>query len=295
MDNTVKQQIKDAIALRLANSGVSQNVLSRQMGIHASTLSFMLNDKWGSVGNDKWVRAKCFLGIGEWQTIATYKSKKVTTVCDTARDTKRMVAIVGKTGYGKTTALESYAGKHASNTAYVFCHNMMTKKRFVESIAKAFGISHLGSAPMVLNRIEERMKRDDTPLLILDDFRKVAGPIRGVVQLLFDLTVNKGFAAIVLAGTEELKEYIQSCAGYGYAGFPEFERRITNWVVLKMPTIKDVTNICKLNGINDRLCINAISRNIQNFGHLESLISNAKRAAKGSPITLDHIEMAIAS
>lgn len=289
MTETTKDSILAQIEQQMADTGLSQRKLAKQLSISEAQLSNIRNRQWGKVSDSMWNKLRAALGMGgaEWKLIQTNNFALIHEVCSEAQSNNQMVGIVGAPGFGKTKALQAYARQN-SNVGYVLCDFLMTQKVFLEAVANSFGIDTGGTRIEIMERICSRMNEAGNALLILDDLGKVNDRIYKIIQLFFDRT--EGNAGIVVAGVHSLRNYLEKCAHRDKVGFRELLSRIEYWQELGGPQRSEVKGLCDMYGIQDKDAVRYITRVSGNFRILRSLITNARRAAGGEHITLDLLE-----
>lgn len=282
--STISQEFKEKISkevinLLSSNKSMSQNHLSRKIGISASQLFNVQNaSKWNLISEKLWlVMGNYFQQNEEWKTISTFNYSAIQELCNDSQSNKRMLAVTGKSGLGKTTALKAYAHKN-SDTFYVLVDYLQRSKEFYKAIAVSLNLEVIGNARTILQAIVEKVQSLKHPLIILDDAGKLNDGNYRNIQLLFDAT--EGRAGIVLAGTPYLKGYVDKMTLKGKMGFDELRRRIEYWQSLRDPRIQEVEVICKEAGITDESCVSYLFNAVKDFGTMKSMITSAKRSKK---------------
>lgn len=280
-------QIKESIEQYLADKQLSQNKLAAEIGINPATLSVMRKGgKPGhNVSDEMWRKVDAHVNPtgSSVRAINTRNLKAITDLCDDARHNTRMLGISDFTGAGKTFALERVSRQ--PNTYYVLTTCLMTQKSFLMKVARSMGLRIHGTKEQVLEAIVEQLNADNAPLLILDDFGKVRDNVYRMLQLIYDST--QGRCGIVVAGVENLKRYIHRCRDRSKMGFAEMSRRIEYWLPLHRPSRKEVTMIARLHGIEDKRAHDYLNNRTKDFGTLNALITNARRAVGEQPITVE--------
>lgn len=290
---TMEQQIRNELENRL-NSGISANKLAAQLGINAGTLSNVRQGKTELVSDTMWRKIAAGLqlqlsdGSGfEWQIFTTKGYETITALCADAHRQRRMLAVYGETGQGKTTALRQYAANHSGHTGYVLCDVLMTQSDFLNECLRAFGISAEGTRRQKVQRLTGHM-RNNGSLLILDDLGKVSDSIYRIIQLIYDQT--EGYAGIVVAGVTKMKNYLERGREQDKLGFRELYRRVGYWQAVPPLSARAIAGICEHYGIVQSAALAFINKVVSCMGTLKEVIANAKRAQEltGSPeITLD--------
>lgn len=277
MRHEIKEQILKAIENDIAN-GKSANKVATATGISSAYISKIRNHQWDDKhpSDSTWNKLAAYYSLNSYQLINTRNLQTIKNACIDAKESARFIAISDFTGSGKTTALKHFA-QNNGNTHYVLCRASMGRKDFLKAIQQAMAISFEGSINARVQAICHRLNTATTPLLILDDFGKLNDSNMRLIQEIYDET--EGHAGIVLGGTEYLKKYIDKMAAKDKLGFRELRRRIGYWQSLSRPTKKEVAALCVNNTISNTSAANAIYTLTNNFGEINELIINAKKAA----------------
>ena len=289
MTNEQKQKVVAAIEAKFA-TGTSQNELSKMLqGVSSATLSQMKNGNHELISDAMWNKVAAYfrLANNDWQLVKTANFNTINILLADTQRSSRFIAISGFSGAGKTTSLRHYSEKN-QNTYYVLCNVLMGRKDFLKAIMQSLGIDVDGSLIRRINAIIGKLRQQDEPLLILDDCGKLNDGNLKLIQLIYDEL--EGGCGIVMAGTDDMKRYIDKMAAKGKIGFPELKRRIAYWQRLYAPSREAVKSICNENGINDDAVIEYCYKHRANdYGTLRNSITMAKVAANGGAITIETI------
>lgn len=284
MEYAQKKQIMTAIMAEMKAKSLSQNAWAAKKGISKSHLSNVLNpDKWDFVGDRTWneLLGKVEATTSENKIQNTSNVRMINNACADAQRNRRVVAIAGYTGAGKTTALKNYDANNA-NTHYVVCRSSFGTKDLLMNIAASMGVQAKGGRALDLEEaIIEHINHTPDTLIILDSVSKIRKD--AALQLIGDLCeATEGRAGIIIAGTEFLHDYISKAVQRNKRGFREFNRRIYAWTHL--PIFKDnkvqaeAVQICKDNGIWIDEQIQKIVKTATCFGSLYNGIDRMKKA-----------------
>lgn len=281
MENA-KKEIQQAIENALLHT--SQAQLARQIGVSDATIINIKRGEWHNISDAMQARMRNHFKIDNWQVRNTHNFSAIYKLIEDAKDNKRMLAVAGYTGAGKTTALRHFANNNPE-TYYVLATVMHTRRTFLESICRSMGISIPFRMDVILTAIVEKMTTAKNTVLLIDDAGKLSHTCLRLIQVIYDQTENS--AGIVLAGTEFLKEELERGSRRNAQGFRELKRRIAYWQPLRRPTVQIVATIAKDYGIEDASVIDYIYRNAKDYGTLRNLILNAEkvRVQQGVPIT----------
>lgn len=149
------------------------------------------------------------------ENFESYDYKNIIGICHSCQQDGELGLVVGKSGYGKTYALKSYA--RMKRVAYVECDDTMAVKDLVEDIEQAIGM------PQTYGTIHKRVKEirrffsvNKGYLLIIDEADKLISKYTQkkleVLRALFD----QSDFGMILAGEpkleSEIKGYLGRCA-----------------------------------------------------------------------------------
>lgn len=269
--NDLKQRLQTEINAALA-TGISQNKLADQIGVSAATLINVRRGEWESLSEQMLMKLRGYFHINDWRIYETANMRAITEMCTDASQERKLVAVAGYTGSGKTTALRAYTRKHA-NTWYVLGTSISTQRSFLTTILKSMGITDGGNIQDKMSLIIREMNTSKDALLIIDDAGKLTDNILRLIQIIYDETEYN--AGMVIAGTEYLHTYITKGAARDKRGFREIKRRITYWQPMAHPTRKEVEFICKDYGMSDTHAIQYCAQNAKDYGTIRNLITVA--------------------
>lgn len=280
----MKEQIQQAIERTLEHTPQAQ--LARMIGVSDATVINIKRGNWDVISDAMMGKIRSYFRLDGWQVRNTHNFSVINKLCDDARSNKRMLAVAGYTGAGKTTALRHYA-QNNPEAYYMLGTVLHTKRSFLESIARSMGITAPFNMADMLAAIVEKLNTGAAPVLIIDDAGKLSHSCLRLIQVIYDQTEHS--AGIVLAGTEFLKEEIERASRRNALGFRELKRRIAYWQPLRRPTQQIIAAIAKDFGIEDASTIEYIWRNCKDYGTIRNLILNADaiRVRDGVTITRD--------
>lgn len=256
---------------------MSQNSLARKLGVSPSTLINFKNGQWDKISDDMFhsVNSHFQNRDEKWKRVNTWNFEAINRVCDDAQASKRMMAIAGYTGAGKTTALLWYANEF-SQVFYVLANTLMNKRTFLGALERSMGLKGGATIHEMVEGIIDKIRSYPNPLIIIDDAGKLSDSILPIIQLIYDATEER--AGVVLAGTEYLEKMFRNGLRFNKLGYRELYRRISYWQPLRPPTLKKVEEICNAHQITDKDCIQYIHQNASNYGDIRNYITNARKA-----------------
>lgn len=280
--------VQEYVQQRIETAG-SQNEAARQLGISGAHIINFRDGNWDKISTRQLNQVAALAGIGSWAQCRTRNLTIALSLLSQAQEYSRMLALVGFTGSGKTHALRLYARK-TPQAYYVLADSEMNKKRFLTAILRATGVRPDDAGVTtgeMLDAICRKLTGEESPLLIVDDAGKLSDSLMRIIQIIYDRTEER--CGIFLAGTEYLKESIDSKAMRNKMGFRELKRRVAYWEEMNAVTKEDVRAICEANGVTDRSAWAYLYSNVSDFGTLKNMIQNAKDVAMetGAEITRD--------
>lgn len=267
------QQIKDAIVERLKT--VTQAKLAIQCGVAPATLDNIKNNRTDKVSNEMLRKLAVFFSIEdtvgdfEWSFYETPQTQIVQQTVRGATEMRRMVGIVGDTGFGKTTALRDYVNENA-NCGYVLCDALMSQFDLVVAIAKSLGLQSDGKIRDIVIRVSKHAAEKNTTI-ILDDCSKLKDDCFGLIQIIYDST--QGHASIILTGLQKLQTRIRIKAEKDKYNFREFQRRVAYW--RELPHLKPATvkSIASDYGFEKEV-VDFLIQKCKDYGSLRNAIEN---------------------
>ena len=144
-----------------------------------------------------------------------------------------IVTLTGFSGYGKTYAASFVANMF--NASYIACQSTMTKKSFLEAIAREVGISPMRkSAGVLMEEICSEIITNDTPLIIDEADYLIQKNLIEIVRDIYEGTQ----APILLIGEENFPSHL--------AKFERFHNRILQWGLAQPCSLSDARQLAKL-------------------------------------------------
>ena len=266
----MKNELKNLIQERISSKKVSQNELAKELGVSNGTISNILNDHWERL-NESMITKLLSQLRNEFnlQLIQTSNFQNIWNSCDKARQYKRLIAITGKEGAGKTVTLNEYH-KRNENTYKITCIRLMKPKELLAEILKSMGVAFSGTLYQMILRIAEELNKRINPILLIDEISVLSISHLIYIKDIWDLVENN--CGIVLCGQNYFLTNLQNAVEKCKIGMPEFYSRISFFLKIQKITNKEIEAICKLNNIDDV----EFFYDSPNFRVLGSLIKNKK-------------------
>ena len=250
--DTIKEQelreLKAQLSGYCSDKGISKADLAVKAQVSGATLSAIENEQWKKISVAMVKKLQSFLNAessGEIYETSDFVS--IVHLCDTARQHRLMIGLVGDTGTGKTTSLKHYSLRQ--NTYRVTFEKSMNPKQFFSYLLKELGVDSSGNINAMISKIADELNCKQSPLVIIDEAGKITHP---VLLYLHDLREKtKGNCGIVLAGMPYFRENLKKYAQKGKEGYSEFLRRVNLWHTLSGLSVKETHFVAQANGITD--------------------------------------------
>ncbi|MEM6814174.1 MAG: ATP-binding protein [Bacteroidota bacterium] len=200
------------------------------------------------------------------QLFETHNFATIMNACDDAQTNKRMIAIYGYPGAGKTSGLIQYA-RVKKNVYYLRVRKSMTDKDFYRALLGVLGFKDVRnelSIHYLMNKLSNNLNMvRSNNLLIIDEAGKLKPRQLEYIHELRDLTQST--TGIVLAGPDYFSDNLDNWKEKGVIGIPELVRRIQASIELDPVTLDEVREICKHYGITQKRMVKYIKNNSENF------------------------------
>jgi len=199
----------------------------------------------------------------DWQIIRTTGNyKTVERVFRDAKSESMWFTISNKAGSGKTEAMQDLYNRDTTGTViFIQAEEWSGRQFMLKLIEKTLGTSEGGTAynttgkgykslsqlmDIVANYFNDMSL--ERPILIIDEADKLKAPALRTLIPLFNRTEDR--LGVILSGTENLEKEIKNNVRLNKKGYDELESRFgRTYIHLKGASEKDVTEICKVNGI----------------------------------------------
>lgn len=236
--------LAEKISKYLEEKKMSQRQFATAAAVNAAFVSQILNGKPVSEVVERKVSAflegRKVSGIYE-----TEDFKKALKHIRIAHKHKMMIAIVGETGVGKTTALKYYAKR--ANAFYIRADKSLTANQMIMNLAQELGIQHKGTVSEIMRACCKRLNQLSNPVVLVDECGKIKPLQLMYLQELRDNTEEN--CAIILAGMPYFFDRMQEGAKTYREGYPEMFSRIQLWVRLNGLSNSEITAILEAEGV----------------------------------------------
>ena len=288
--------------------GLSDSKLAQNADISKAYMSAMMNRQWNAMKagkttvavKDVYFRrlAKTINFVVEkvyWKHFDLANYNACMNAFDDAIITKKPCAIMGKTGSGKSYAIDSFLRAYPENTYRINLDSDMTKNAFLHELAEVVKVSAVGTAYQIRKAIQTKIAKEVNAKLIIDECEnaKKKDGVFGSVKAIMDAL--KGICPVILVGTPDLKTHIENKAAKQVTPYHQLERRINEgvgWVELFDQDKGEVKSICSEMGIVQSDAVQLIHDKTKNIGELSGAIEKLLREIEesGEEMSLELIE-----
>ncbi|WP_373701653.1 AAA family ATPase [Porphyromonas loveana] len=254
-----KKRIAERLAVYCRQMGGQNKAANSLKGVSSATISKVLNNQWDTIADTMWhsISAQIGANAGDWQVVETAAYSDMIDLMASAKEDSQVLAIVGSAGGGKSVAIREYASATAG-VHVVSCSEYMNKNAFLREVLRVMGLDNQGmNVAEMVDDVVSRLKRQDRPLLILDEADKLSDQV-----LYFFITMyNKleDACGLILCATQYLEKRILKGVRIERKGYAEIFSRIgRQFIHLPEANREDIAAICVANGVTDARVINAI-------------------------------------
>jgi DNA transposition AAA+ family ATPase len=245
----MKNELKKLIEDRISSKKVSQNELAKELEVSNGTISNILNDRWERLNESMITKLYAKLNTGnKLKLVETHNLQNIFETCDRSRKFKKLVAITGKEGAGKTVALDEY-NRRNPNTYKITCINSMKPKQMLLELTRVLGLNYNASIYEMVLKIAEEINKKENPLIIIDEVSAMSQTNLLYLKDIWDMVENN--CGIVLCGMDYFLANLEKAVEKSKTGMPEFYSRISYYLKLSEITNEEIQFICKENGIED--------------------------------------------
>lgn len=281
MTTNQKSEIVELLKVRKEDQGLSLSQISKMSKAGSeATLSEILTGKWKEKNhiNDRiWNKLAVWLGYKSWSVVTTTSNTKmVMSLCQLTRRFPQAFGIISEPGLGKSESLKAYAHKH-KNVVYLECAIYWTKKTFLQELLRGLGESEENAGiPIMVQSVIECLKRQEKPLIIIDECDKLKDGVIDMFNALYNATLNH--TGWILSGAPYLEKRIEKGRRLNKQSYKEIFSRIgREYHRLRDLTPKDIRLICEANGLDDAEQVQYIINNCHNdLRRLKNLVEKYK-------------------
>jgi DNA transposition AAA+ family ATPase len=303
MNNKTKDSIIEALKIWMSEKGFLPAEFAKQYEFSQSYLSNLLSGKYSfqngtekeTVIDDKYFRKLAeiidfnYENKIEWKTRQTPQFMQMMSYLEDARDYGYTTIIIGDTGSGKSYCSDIFRNTDPKNIFIIKVGSEDRVKDLLDKMAEAMKLPIDGTPSKKIRTIIKallKMKFEGRqPMMIWDEseFMKPA-TLRNIKEMHDDLF---GKVALVVIGTNQLRNNIEKLKNKDTAGMPQFYRRV-KYHIKELKQI-DTRFQQFLTTLEDKGLVRFLQQECQNYGELHDVLLPAMREAEklGIPISED--------
>lgn len=247
-----KQNIQARLQEYVEQKG-SQNKAARSLNdVSAGTLSQILAGNWELISDDMWRNVAHQIGYARrtWNIAQTRGYSRMTQILTDAQDNALVLAVVGDAACGKTEAIRHYVEGNR-NVYHICCGDYWNRKHFLTELLRSMGVEASGTITDMMFDAVQTLKKKDAPMVILDEADKLSDQV-----LYFFITLYnqlEDHCSILVCATDYLEKKILRGVKNNRKGYREIYSRLgRKFIGLPIPNRRDITAICRANGVEDR-------------------------------------------
>ncbi len=302
MEFAVKTNIVDEVRAYMAEHHLTQTMISDATDISKSMLNHMLRENPTfevSAGNGRTVaiadkyfnRLATYIGYSlqkeYWATKKTPELVQLLAELQEAKELGLTRIMIGSTGSGKTHVTQLFARKNPADT---FVITIGSSDRLGDVLEKIIQKIKIPTGRTISKKIRDiikfftRLKNDGfSPQLIFDESEYMKQPVLASNKELYDHL--NGICSVVLIGTEQLLDNIETLKKRNKPGMPQYYRRIKFGIRI-LPSIDKQFKLF-LQDIQDKELCKFLRRICENYGELHDALVPVLRESDrtGEPIS----------
>lgn len=254
-----KQRIAERLASYCQQIGGQNKAANSLRGVSSATISKILNKQWDTIADSMWHSISGQIGAKSngWEVVETAAYRDMMLLMASAKQDSQVMAIVGSAGCGKSVAIRKYS-EATAGVYVVSCSEYMNKNAFLREVLRVMGLDNQGmNVAEMVDDVVSRLKRQDSPLLILDEADKLSDQV-----LYFFITMYNKLeesCGLLLCATQYLEKRVLKGVRIERKGYAEIYSRIgRQFVHLPEANSEDIAAICVANGVTRARDIAAI-------------------------------------
>ncbi|MDM1548743.1 ATP-binding protein [Empedobacter falsenii] len=291
-----KKAISEELNAYLKEHKISANEFVKRSEINERYISAIL--KGQIITGDVLIADKWYKMIAEkinfslkkeyWEVRPTPQMIRMLDTLQEAREHSVTRIVIGETGCGKSKSTELFKNKYPVNTYKVTVGINDTIGDLLDKTLEALRLPVLKSKSKKLNSIAKFLQQEQyrgvLSTMIYDESEFMKQPTLCNMKELSDEI--EGYAGLVLVGTKQLLDNLETMRKKDKPGIPQFYRRV-KFCIRELPAIdRNFTEF--LQSIEDKDLKDWLKKNCENYGELHDVLVPAMREAErlGEPLTL---------
>lgn len=199
--------------LYLQKYGVSNNKVASGIGYTPSVLSQWRKGEYRGDNGAVEEKLKAWLDLQEAHDksgpipyVPLQRTKRIKAVIRVAHEEKFIGLVLGRSGSGKSRALEEYASENPSTTILVKADPTMGLSTLVSTISREIGLDARGRLSEISDRLIQELKKRDL-VVLLDEADYLTDSVWEWARIAIN---DKGGTALVMAGLPRIEGRIKS-------------------------------------------------------------------------------------
>lgn len=305
MKNTTKQTIAKLSREYIAQHNMSNASFAKKAGIRGEYLTHIFrenSDFTVSTGTGKTVIADKyfqkmadFIGLSlqktYWEVKPTQQLTNSLSILQDGKDFGSTNLIIGETGCGKTQSLDLFLRKNPSDTFIVTVGSTDNLADLIDKVIDSLKITTGKTKSKKLRDVAKKLRslKEDgfKPQIIFDEAEYMKQPALCSIKELYDHLHQH--CSIVLVGTDQLLNNIDSLRKKNKPGIPQFYRRI-KFGIRQLPNVDRSFGLF-LDGLPNDV-VKFLRRICDNYGELHDVLVPVRRESErtNEPITESFIK-----
>ncbi|MDO5607613.1 MAG: ATP-binding protein [Capnocytophaga sp.] len=241
LQETFKQQVRDALMSARENYGGSDAAFAKSAGINGSVFSRLKNGETEKLLSDgEYIRLAMRFGVNpnivQWKTARTQVYNDIERDLNFCKKHGKSMILIDMPGVGKTYCSQRIL-KEMRNGFYFDCSQAKTRQQFIRNLAETVGAGGNGRFNDVKNRLKYTLNVLEKPIIVLDDSGYLDNPAFLEVQELWNGT--EGRCAWYMIGDNALQTKIERGIQRDRIGYKAIFSRFSEEYVNLLPVGKD--------------------------------------------------------
>ncbi len=261
LTDAFKKEIQTALSIYVQSFNSQKAAAESLNDVSEAVIIQIKNNEWSKIADKMWRTVAKQLGVGKRKMtlVETLDFQTLILMFCTAKEEGATFSIVGQAGSGKTAVSTWYTEMNRQQNVFrLECCEYWNKKTFLIKLLQAMGKSDAGMNPTeMMETIVRGMRKLHQPLLILDEVDKLSDPVlKFFITLYNELNGECGF---VWLSTNTIETRMRKGLSKNRNGYQELWSRIgSRFIHMDGVNAKELTQICKANGITDTEEVNKI-------------------------------------
>lgn len=293
MTEIIKKQIIAALEDFLTENSYSANEFAAKSDVPSNYISYMRKGTYfiPVEGKEVPIQDKYFrmvaqsinFNLGEkdiWKPRQTPQLMQILSYLEDARIYGYTTIIIGDTGCGKTYATDIFIKQNPKDNFKITVGSMDTIQDLLDKLCASMRIPFAGSKSRKINAIIKELNKmklnGRNPAVIWDEAEYMKQATLCNVKEMHDHLYGK--CALILMGTDQLKNKIEKLKNKNAPGMPQFYRRV-KYGIRELRSI-DTRFVEFLTAIEDKNLVKFLQRECENYGELHDILVPAMREAE---------------